>query len=215
MFDQRYYALRLLDMPIQFPGTALRLPDYAERFRPFVQLIHQYCLTHPVMDDLADRYAYLTVDQGLVKAETTQRMSGCHVDGFQGVRIHPKVAPDVSFITADCLPPVFYPQAWDLDGFDPAVDHAFHAFDRQADSAVIWRPAPGEIVACDAYTVHRAEIAPHDLVRTFVRLTYSVRVFDRLGNTINPCFPYDWIYVTRASQPHGIRRMPHVMPHGA
>jgi hypothetical protein len=65
-----------------------------------------------------------------------------------------------------------------------------------------WRPAPYEVVRCSAYTVHRADVAPRDLVRTFLRLSYSVRQFDRLGNSVNSRFGRLWSYESRDTPAH-------------
>ena len=36
---------------------------------------------------ILNQYAYLTIDQRLVSAGTTQKSSGAHVDGIQGAQI--------------------------------------------------------------------------------------------------------------------------------
>lgn len=192
MFSCVNYCLRILDMPVKFPRTDYRVPPYASQFQPFVDQIAQHVGHHG-----DDRYAYLTVDQGLVKKDASQRAGGCHVDGLQGARIQPKVAADFSFVVADALPTVFYIQSWNVAGIDVETQNLFQELDRQAQEYNEWRPEPFEIVECDAYLVHRADSANKDVVRTFLRLAYSVREFDRLGNSVNPRFDYDWNYVSR------------------
>ncbi len=49
----------------------------------------------------------------------------------------------------------------------------------------------------DAYAVHTAAQVTIETDRTFVRLSYSVRKFDRLGNSHNPFFDYTWDMVER------------------
>lgn len=194
LFTCEAYALRILDLPVGLPSARRwYLPDYVERFLPFIA--HCEAAMH---GRRLGRYVYLTVDQGLVKRGTTQRVPGCHVDGFQGVRVTPKVEPDISFVVSNTLPTVFYPeQTWDVAGLDPATDDFFAAFTAQADEERAWRPPPYRVVECSAYTVHRADVAPHDLVRTFLRLTYSVREFDRFGNNVNPLLGKLWDYHSR------------------
>jgi hypothetical protein len=194
MFGCDAYALRILDLPIGLPSARRwYLPDYAERFQPFIE-----CCASAMPGRRLGRYVYLTVDQGLVKRGTFQRVSGCHVDGFQGVRVNPKVETDISFVVSNTLPTVFYPeQTWDVTGLDPATDDFFAVFAKQADEDRAWRPEPYQVVECSAYTVHRADVAPRDLVRTFLRLTYSVREFDRFGNSINPLLGKLWEYHSR------------------
>jgi hypothetical protein len=40
--------------------------------------------------------------------------------------------------------------------------------------------------------------------RTWVRLSFEVRIFDRLGNTHNPMFAYDWPMVPRDIESLGL-----------
>ena len=200
IFLQDHFALGILDMPIRVPGSAYRLPDIIARAWPVVKV----CDSHAADRGGDDRFCYLTVDQRLVKAGTTHRYAGCHVDGFQGARIDPKVEADFSYVVADALPTVFYRQAWDVGGLDVAHDNFFRAFDEQARPDAAWRARPGEVVYCDAWCVHRADVAPIDMVRTFVRLSYSVREFDRIGNHVNPLFGRMWQYVSRDA-PKGLR----------
>jgi len=197
MFACEHYALRILDMPVQVPNDPVfYVPEFAERFRPFLR----HCRSAMGARGFG-QYAYLTVDQGLVKAGHGQRELGCHVDGLQGARVQPKVQTDTSFVVSDALPTVFYPhRTWQVDGLDIARDNLFRAFDAQARPEDEWRPQPYEVVECSAYTVHRADTAPHDLVRTFLRLAYSVRQYDRLGNSVNPLLGRLWRYETRETQ---------------
>ncbi len=51
---------------------------------------------------------------------------------------------------------------------------------------------PWEIQLMDAYTVHRGCEATERVDRTWIRLSFEVRIFDRLGNTKNPMFDYNW-----------------------
>ncbi len=54
----------------------------------------------------------------------------------------------------------------------------------QAKEENTWRPAPFEVVLMDAFSVHRGEKAVRDTFRTFVRLSYTVRVFDRCAPSL-------------------------------
>lgn len=52
----------------------------------------------------------------------------------------------------------------------------------------------------DAYTVHESGYAEFDGKRIFVRLTFDLKKFDRLGNTRNPNLSYEWEMVARNAQ---------------
>jgi hypothetical protein len=49
----------------------------------------------------------------------------------------------------------------------------------------------------DANCVHRGSEATELTFRTWIRLSFEVRKFDRLGNAHNPMFQYDWPMVKR------------------
>ena len=49
---------------------------------------------------------------------------------------------------------------------------------------------------CDQVSA-RGDAAPERVYRTWIRLSFEVRKFDRLGNAHNPMFDYDWEMVSR------------------
>ncbi len=190
---------RTLDLPIKFPGSAYRVP------REFLQL---HWLIQRVADLEArfnprchdEFYCYMTVDQGTVPAGNLQREAPCHVDGFQGARWTPKQRINHTYTLTDCLPTVYYEQPFDFSALDPARHNVFWEMNRQVAatrSAHAWRAAPWELTIMDAYTVHRGAPAPIETQRVWVRLSFEVRVFDRLGNAHNPLFRYAWEMVPR------------------
>lgn len=191
---------RILDMPIKFPGShEYRLPAELKALAPLLHKVidFEYAVNG---DEVLERYCYLTIDQGVVPAGMMQRNEGCHTDGFQGARITPKLRSDRSYVVSNTLPTVFYLQPFAVGHLDPARHNFFLDFDRQAKEENTWRPAPFEVVLMDAFSVHRGEKAARDTFRTFVRLSYTVRVFDRLGNAHNPMFDYAWEMVPRDTQ---------------
>lgn len=188
--------LRVLDMPIKFPGSDVyRVPKELGQFGEAIQ----FCADqhHKFNPRATEYYAYITVDQGVVKKGCLQRNSGCHVDGFQGSRIEPKVMVNQSYLCTDSIPAVFYPHPFSVKHLDASKDNFFLEFDRQSDEQNSWQAKPFEVLLMDAYCVHRSTAAETDHYRTFFRLTYEVRKFDRLGNAHNPLFDYSWDMVPR------------------
>ena len=191
-------GLRILDLPVKFPGTNYRIPHEC---RQFVEVIMQIVNCEVTINPLTDLfYAYLTVDQDPVKKGFTQRKPGLHVDGFQGVRIQPKLPIDHSYIVSDRYPTVFYTHGFDVEHLDESAHNFFLEFDEQAQEEITWKPQPFQICLINAYQVHRSDYAIKNSDRTFVRLSYTLRQFDRLGNTHNPLFDYDWEMVPRDMQ---------------
>jgi len=64
-------------------------------------------------------------------------------------------------------------------------------------SAYAKKYASAEIVLMNAYCVHRGSPAPQDMYRTWLRFSFEVRQFNRLGNAHNPMFDYQWEMVPR------------------
>ncbi|MBL9105210.1 MAG: hypothetical protein JNL82_29965 [Myxococcales bacterium] len=190
---------RTLDMPIKFPGSEFRLPAAFAQLRWLIQRVADIELVvNPRAYD--EYYCYMTVDQGLVPAGALQREAPCHVDGFQGARWTPKVRINHTYTVSDVLPTAYYVQPFDFTGLDEARHNFFFEMNRQvaaSNSAHEWHADPWELTLMDAYSVHRGAAAAVATPRTWIRLSFEVRVFDRLGNAHNPLFRYDWPMVPR------------------
>lgn len=192
---------RILDMPIKFAGSDdYRIPKELHQFDEAIAKIVSY--EKSINPHVNEYYAYLTVDQGRVPANTYQRRSGLHVDGFQGARIINKLPINRSYIVYDAIPTKFYAQSFRTDHLDEHTDNFFLSFDEQAEKSAEITFDPYEIVLMNAYTVHAASKASFETDRTFLRVSYDVNRFDRLGNTKNPLFQYEWIMKSRDTQKH-------------
>lgn len=205
-FSSHYYKkpVRVLDMPIKFPHSdEYRLPTFLQQFQHYIEytaLCEHHLLKLGNMSGQRDPfYCYLTIDQSFLQPKQSQRVSGCHVDGFQGERINPKVLAQHSFVMYDCLPTIWNIQDFQVSHLDEKRDNFFTHFDKQENPCCHLRLPPFNIILFDAYQVHKADVhtGSEPLKRTFFRMTYSIREFDRLGNTHNPFFKYNWNMVAR------------------
>lgn len=190
---------RILDMPIKFPGTDFRLPIEFIQLEPVIELIahHRAALHIPGEDEF---YAYLTVDQGWVEPGSLQREAPCHVDGFQGNRWTPKVRLNHTYTLGDAVPTTYYDQPFDLGHLDDTKHNFFWEMNKivaETNSKHAITPKNGELTLMDAYCVHRGSPATERVYRTWIRVSFEVRKFDRLGNAHNPMFDYDWEMVPR------------------
>jgi hypothetical protein len=61
---------------------------------------------------------------------------------------------------------------------------------------------PYEIMMMDSYCLHCPAINTGDdpVLRTFARIVYSTRIYDRIGNTHNAAFHYKWKMIRREVQ---------------
>ena len=192
-------APRTLDLPIKFPGSDFRLPKELAMFRPIIQRAANFeAIANARCYD--EYYCYLTVDGGIVRPGTLQREAPCHVDGFQGARWNPKVRGNHSYTVSNTIPTAYYIQPFDFDKLDETQHDFFWEMNRQValtNSEYAWQPEEGELTLMDCYCVHRGTEATREVFRTFVRISFEVRIFDRLGNAHNPLFQYDWPMVPR------------------
>ncbi len=192
-------APRTLDMPIKFPGSDFRLPKELAMYAPIIRRIANYeaAINRTCYDEY---FAYLTIDNGFVEPGKLQREAPCHVDGFQGARWNPKVRANHTYTVANAISTAYYVQPFDFDLLDEAKHDFFWEMNRQValtNGQFAWCPEDGELTLMDCYSVHRGRQASERTYRTFLRLSFEVRIFDRLGNAHNPMFQYDWAMVPR------------------
>ena len=192
-------APRTLDMPIKFPGSNFRLPKELACYAPIIRRIANF--ERAINKACYDEYfAYLTIDKGFVEPGQLQREAPCHVDGFQGARWRPKVRGNHTYTVANAISTAYYDQPFDFDLLDEEKHDFFWEMNRQValtNGEFAWCPADGELTLMDCYSVHRGRQAAMRKFRTFLRLSFEVRIFDRLGNAHNPLFQYDWPMVPR------------------
>lgn len=190
-------GLKILDCPIKFPGSAeYRIPRELLQFDELIAKIASF--EHSINPFTTQYYAYLTVDQGVIYKGKAHRARGkIRANGFQGARIHPKRPIARSYIAYDRVPQRFYCQSFKTAGLKESRDDFFAVFDRQADDRNGMEPDRYSIIACNAYSLHRDTYLPYDCFRTYFRLTFDTIKYDRLGNTVNPMFDYNWKWFVR------------------
>jgi hypothetical protein len=191
----------VLDMPIKFPGSRFRIPAEFQQFAGAVQQIIDY---EAVVNEFVDRYfCYLTIDQAWVKAGEFQRRPGAHFDGIQGPRYPTKLWPDHCYLVSSDpgTGTTFYVQGFDFRNADVAAVNWRPLVELLADERNALVAEAGHIYLIDAYVAHRCTQSPRDIRRTFLRVEFSLKVYDKLGNSINPLFrdqvSYPWPYVDR------------------
>ncbi len=196
------WATHVLDMPIKFPNTDVRVPSALASVVPAIQrILDVEASLNPRYDNY---YAYLSVHQATIEAGERMRENPYHVDGFQGPRWKEKHPVNHSYLLANTLPTVFYPVGFPLDEIDPCFDDVYAEFAHRIESdpqTPTWRADDFDLVLMDAYCVHRGDIAKRPVSRTWLRISWETRIFDRLGNSHNPLFDYDWEMVARDTDP--------------
>ncbi len=101
----------------------------------------------------------------------------------------------------------YYPIRFDFTDFDIARYNAYwemNAIVAKDNSSNIWYPQPWEVTLMDCYCAHRGVESPIRQWRTWIRLSFETRVFDRRGNAHNPLFRYRWNMVERDIEQLGL-----------
>lgn len=199
-----------LDMLVRLPGGEFALPEPFASHDGIAAFIRE-CVD---FEDLLvsgwreTHYAYLTVDRRIVREGKSHRSAGWHFDGMQGARYPSKLQACHQYVVSDRLPTEFTSASTDASGLDELRHNWFEELGGQvADAAEIASPADLEIVAMSAYQLHRSRVAGEGESgwRTFLRLDFSLKQQDRLGNTPNPALPAPFAFVPR-DLPEGLSR---------
>ncbi len=175
------------NLPLKFPGTDIRIP---QEYASLESLIRQVFDTRYSMDPVTyeDLYAYVSIARGTVQPSSSQRRPGLHVDGLQGDERPVKEIGEISFIASNRLPTVFARQIFRVQHVNLSTTYLFDEFTKQLDPKTEVAGNPYDIYMADAFAVHRSQIATEPTERTFIRITFSKAIFDRVGNGENPMF---------------------------
>ncbi len=186
------------NIPIKMPFSEYRLPTELKQFEEAVRKITNYW--HSINERYADYYyCYLSVAQSKVPPNCYQRRGHIHSDGFQSYWLTPKLFSDFTFIVSDTAITEFFLKGFEVSSLDPSKHNYFKYFAKKMDIKSLKYREPYEIMAMDAYTLHKATRNESNvaLSRTFVRVMYSVIRWNGWGNSVNPMFEYSWPRVER------------------
>lgn len=208
--------IRILDMPIKFPGEPFRLPDEIGDFWPLVEAAWKN--EKLVNSDWATHYVYITIDQRPVKPNSTQRRGGWHSDMFfqnrSGQQIdvtadnaaflkEARCRIDNTYIWTNRLPTRFANIAFPLsNGKCEQIEGAWDIIGDAAEkSGLAYSFAPNTLLWLTPYVVHASPVnnKDYEVNRTFVKIAISEKKFNRLGNTHNGLFKYSWRMIPRSS----------------
>lgn len=182
-----FKGIRVLDMPIYMPKQGWKIPEELKQFQGLIDLTKKNEELFGYQDT---HYVYITVDQKVVSKGKTGRRKGLHTDAFGG-----QIGEEVThtYIVSDVMPTVFYNDTFPLSSLD--CQTSLEEFKLYAKRPVYY-PCK-QLLMLDPYVVHESPYATQDTQRTFVKVSYSRKKYNREGNTINKLFDYDWEFVPR------------------
>ena len=191
----------VLDMPIKLPHSDIRIPDDLQR-ESLLNLIEQAVeFEKSINPNFDDYYMYLTVHHSTVRKGVTQRRAGAHIDGMQGERYSEKLPVCHSYLVSNNTPTRFFNHSFQTDLCEK-TQNWFYEMDKVKDYEKSSLSVPFEINFMTAYSVHESTPTPEDTTRTFMRLEFSLKKFDRTGNTVNNKFSIEWEYQDRSIPSH-------------
>ncbi len=186
----------MLDLPIKLPSGAFCLPDVHNNTISVLKALLIVVLNKEkqINPNWQNYYCYLTTNQGYVGAGQSQRNGGAHFDGMQGVRYEEKLPVCHQYLISSCNPTIYYPHTFNFDRLDDNKHNFFTECDKQKQLDKAFTAKSNCLYLQTAYCVHESPPAKEDCFRSFIRIEFSLKKFNRIGNTINPYLKTDWTY---------------------
>lgn len=180
-------GLNIIDSQIKVTyGSVYYIPKELDQFSETIARIVSF--EHTINPYHAQYYAYLTVIQGMVEANKTQRadihLGHCFIDHAKHLGHKMDKRPITrSYVIYDRVPDIFYCQKWKLSGKSPLdpSQHSVYA-DRGIFSHYIEDQVSEEaaivfdrysIIAHDIYAVCRETTVDYPVFRTYFKLTFD------------------------------------------
>lgn len=172
----RQYILRMI---VRHAHSRLLLPPELKWLENLIKITdrNQY---HMGINHLC---TYVTIRHGLV---TSENDDAWHTDGFSTKITH---LPEQNYIISSCFPTEYRIEAVEFPkDFNP-LRHNVHSYLQKHTSSPIKTALPYGIYCLDPYNLHKRPFIPKNIVRTFVRISYTpIEIMDD-NNTPNPLLP--------------------------
>lgn len=136
--------------------------------------------------DFDKLYAHITVDKKIVMPNESHRVSGFHVDGYQGHKFPIKHQIEHSYLWSSNIGTEFCAQPFFIDHIDDSKYLLFDELNKQANESNVYKCLANNIYVFDPYMVHRSPIVQTETERLLIRITFE---YDKLldpNDTVNP-----------------------------
>ena len=184
----------VLDMLVKLPNGDIKIPFKDKSINEIVDRVIKH--EKEINPNWENYYMYLTLHQSFVKKGDSQRRGGAHFDGMQGSNYKDKLPICHSYIISDEVPTVFHTNPFDTSDLTDK-DNWFKKLSKQVDDDYNYNIKPYTIYFMTAYHLHSAMPTDKDTFRTFVRIEFSLKKFDREDNTRNPLINVKWNWKNR------------------
>lgn len=174
-----------IKLPDQFQPA---FPKNLEQFRPIVWAVYE----DMGRKEWEKNYIYITAKRMVVSAGMAGNRPGWHSDGF--------LTGDINYAWYDSVPTVF----WEPNGrYSVTADHneslkEFHDLANRSEK--IARYPNMHLLKMNQQVIHKPDVAPETLVRTFVKVSVSKHKYTLKGNSINHELPLHCVYGEREKE---------------
>jgi len=193
--------VNVLRLPIKLNNSReIVLPSELEFLKDYIL----FCCTYETSfnDRFDDLFIHITIDYNPnIKKGTSQRVSGFHVDGFQGCKFPEKHEIEHSYLwssskslnnntelsncgTEFCVQPFF------ISLIDDSKYLIFNELIKQAKEVNVIKTLDNNVYIFDPYMIHRSPVVNEDTSRLLVRITMEYQKLLDPNDTINPAIAF-------------------------
>ena len=185
--------INVLRCPIKNANSrTICLPKELSMFEEFIK----FCCIYETSFNkrFEELYGHITVDYKEVKAGTTQRVPGWHVDGFQGSKFPRKHEIEHSYLWSSVVSTEFCPGPFFVSHIDESKYMIFDEMCKQATNKEIFQALDKNVYIFDPYMVHRSPVCYENQKRLLVRITFEYQKLLDPNDTINPALKFEIPY---------------------
>lgn len=183
----------VVNLPIKMAGdNEVYLPsEYEGMVEALSKIIAYEKANNP---SYSDYYAYLTVDKTFVRKGSSQSRFVYHVDGFQSAE-QTEMTVQRNYYVTNIVPNKYVLEPMETKGLiGDTIGEYYESFTYQAQYVEKMESIPLHIYLYDAYQVHSPTLTMATTDKTTLRVSFTQRQLNTLGNGINPLIPYEWTY---------------------
>ena len=169
-------------LPIKLAGQTKPLVE--SRLDCFKELIGNICcdfVGHRGLNEFMNSYVYLTAKKMYQSDGCSFNRKGYHSDGF--------LTDDINYIWCDKNPTVF-----NLTNFNLTLDdtESMEEMEAQADDLKVLSHPENSLLRLDQYNIHKVSESKEMVLRTFIKVSFSLDKYDLKGNSKNELLDYNW-----------------------
>jgi hypothetical protein len=168
-------------MIIKIPHHEFQIPEELKWLKNIIET----CIKQQELIGIRQPYCYVTVRHGLVQSQQDDEW---HTDGFSTAISH---LPEQNYIISDSYPTEYVEKKIKFpNDFNPDKHNIHLYFNDIINDSDIKIAKPNTLYLLDPYIIHRrSKNIPQNVVRTFVRISFTpIEIMDD-NNTINPILP--------------------------